>query len=226
MEDGVKQLRGEKYSRLIISTTLLNESEQTTSFFDSFTKELDSNLAGEYYLIGNSTMGYEMSQTFGNEMNRITLFTTIGIFIVVAIAFRSIIIPLILVLIIQGSVFATVSIIGMQGYSIHYLALLIVQSILMGATIDYGILFTTYYRENRTSIDSEHALIAAYNGSIHTILTSGLIMILVTGILSFAFPDPTVGQICQSISIGALCATILIVFILPGILAVFDKMVK
>ncbi len=225
MEDGVKQLRGEKYSRLIISTTLPNESGQTTSFFDSFTTELDNNLAGEYYLIGNSSMGYEMSKSFDDEMNQITLLTAISIFIVIAITFRSLIIPLILVLIIQGGVFATVSIIGLQGYSIHYLALLIVQSILMGATIDYGILFATYYREKRHSIDAEHALVAAYNSSIHTILTSGLIMILVTGILSFAFPDPTIGQICQSISIGALCATTLIVFILPGILAVFDKMV-
>ncbi|NCB52598.1 MAG: hypothetical protein EOM54_12075 [Clostridia bacterium] len=89
--------------------------------------------------------------------------------------------------------------------------------------IDYGILYTTYYRENRATMDVKNALIAAYNGSIHTLLTSGLIMILVTGILGNFFPNPTEGQICLSLSKGALSATILIVFILPGILATFDK---
>lgn len=70
---------------------------------------------------------------------------------------------------------------------------------------------------------AKEALAAAYNGSIHTILTSGLIMVLVTGAVGYLFSDPTIEQICQTISIGALCATLLILFVLPGLLAAFDK---
>lgn len=166
-------------------------------------------------------MQYEMSLTFQDELNAITLLTAVAIFIVVAITFRSLIIPLI----IQAGVYATVAIIGLQGYSIYFLALLIVQCILMGATIDYAILYTSYYREKRKTLEIEDALMAAYDGSIHTIFTSGLIIILLIGLVGYAFSNPTVGQICQTISKGALCATILIVFILPGILAVFDKLI-
>jgi predicted RND superfamily exporter protein len=186
---------------------------------------LKNNLAGNFYLIGNSAMNYEMEGSFGREMLIISLLTALSIFLVVLLTFRSFIIPTILILIVQCGVFITVAAIGLQGFSIYYLALLIVQSILMGATIDYGILFTNYYREKREVMDSKGALKAAYEGSVHTILTSGLIMILVTGIVGYCFEDPVVGQICRTIAIGALSASSLILFVLPGLLATFDRFV-
>ena len=101
--------------------------------------------------------------------------------------------------------------------------LTLIAFILMGATIDYAILFTNYYRESRKTMDIKEAIKAAYEGSIHTILTSGLIMILVTGSIGFSPVDPTIAQVCQTISIGALSATLLILFILPGVVATLDR---
>lgn len=95
----------------------------------------------------------------------------------------------------------------------------------MGTTIDYGILFTNYYREKRRILGVKEALREAYNGSIHTIMTSGLIIVLVVGIVGNCFSNPVIGQICKTLSTGALCASLLILFILPGLLATFDKMV-
>ncbi len=225
LEEGAAQLKSDEYSLLTLMTTLPDESEETTAFLDRLTAFCNEKLEGEYYLIGNSAMNYEMEQNFDSEMLLITLLTAIAIFIVVAVTFRSFIIPAILVLIVQCGVYITVSIIGLQGYSIYYLALLIVQCILMGATIDYGILFTNYYREKRAGMEAKEALAAAYHGSIHTILTSASIMVIVTGIIGYCFEDPTVGQICRTISIGALSATVLILFILPGLLVVFDRFI-
>lgn len=218
------QLKGPNYSILMLETTLPGESEETSEFLANLTSKCES-LDGNYYLIGNSPMNFEMEQNFGSEMLLITLLTAISIFIVVMLTFRSLLIPLILVLIVQCGVYVTVSASGLMGYSIYYLALVIVQCILMGATIDYGILFTNYYREKRKTMDIKQSLTEAYNGSIHTILTSGLILIIVTGIIGFSPVDPTVGQICQTISIGALSASLLILFILPGLLATFDKFI-
>lgn len=225
LDKGIAQLRGKNYSLLVLSTTLPGESEETTEFFKELTAKCDAELDGEYYLIGNSAMVYEMENTFDQELLLITLLTAISIFVVVAFTFKSFIIPLILVLIVQSGVFITVSVIGLQGLSIYYLALLIVECILMGATIDYGILFTSYYREMRDTMDIKNALIAAYKGSIHTILTSGSIMVLVTALVGRFFGNPTIEQIVSTVSIGCLSAIILILFILPGILALFDKWV-
>ena len=168
-------------------------------------------------------MSYEMEQSFDREMLLITLLTAISIFIVVAITFRSLSIPLILVLLVQTGVYVTMTVNGLMGYSIYYLALLIVQCILMGATIDYAILFTNYYRESRKTMDVKESITAAYKGSIHTILTSGLIMIVVTGAIGLSPVDPTIAQICQTVSIGALSATLLILFVLPGLVAALDR---
>lgn len=225
LEDGVSQMVGDKHSLMMIDTTLALENEETNSFIEKLMSDCDNALAHDYYVIGNSPMSYEMQQTFDKELLLITVLTAMAIFIVVAITFKKITIPLVLVLLVQTGVYITVFASGVRGYSMYYLALLVVECILMGATIDYGILFTNYYRESRKTMDVKEALSAAYDGSIHTILTSGLIMILVTGVLGFAPIDQTIAQICQTVSIGALSATVLILFVLPGLLAALDKSV-
>ena len=164
-----------------------------------------------------------MSRTFRSELNQITIITALAIFIVVVVTFRSVLIPILLVALIQTAVYATMVVISLSGSGIYYLALLMVQSILMGATIDYAILFTNYYREKRLEMSIPDALQEAFRGSLGTILTSGSIIILCTFILGYAFPNPTIGQICHTIAKGAAAALILVVFVLPGSLAALDK---
>ena len=224
LTDAVTQLRGGDYSRLVLTTTLPGESDETSAFIAQLTQDLDAATTGDYYLIGNSAMVYEMENSFDSEL-LITLLTAASIFLVVVLTFRSLVIPALLVLIVQCGVFITVTVVGLQGLEIYYLALLIVECILMGATIDYGILYTSYYREKRESMSVRDALIAAYRGSIHTVLTSGSIMVLVTAVVGKFFGNPTIEQICRTISIGAFSAILLILLFLPGMLALFDRWV-
>ena len=225
LTDAVTQLRGSNYSRLVLTTTLPGESDETSAFIAQLMQDLDAVTTGDYYLIGNSAMVYEMENSFDSELLLITLLTAASIFLVVVFTFRSLVIPALLVLIVQCGVFITVTVVGLQGLEIYYLALLIVECILMGATIDYGILYTSYYREMRESMSVRDALIAAYRGSIHTVLTSGSIMVLVTAVVGKFFGNPTIEQICRTISIGAFSAIILILLFLPGMLALLDRWV-
>lgn len=225
LEDGVRQLKGPHYSILMLASSIPVESEETESWYHGLTARLSEELTGDYHLIGSTPMNYEMKASFHKELTRITLLTALSIFLVVLLTFRSFLIPLILVCLVQCGVFITIATSGVLGYQAYYLSMLIVQCILMGATIDYGILFTNYYRENRQHYDLLESLKRSYRGSTHTILTSGLIIILVTGIVGFAPVDPTIGQICQTISIGTLSATLLILFVLPSLLAACDRFV-
>lgn len=225
LDDGVQQLKGEEHSRLTVTTKLPVESEKTSSFVKGLTELCNEKLSGEYHLIGNSIMVDEMESGFGREQLFITLLTAVSIFIVVALTFRSLAIPAILVLIVQCGVFITVSVLGTIGGSMYYLALLIVECILMGATIDYGILFTSYYREVRTTLSVKEAIVAAYKGSIHTILTSGTIMVLITAVIGPLFGNPTIEQIVRTLSVGCASAMFLILFVLPGILALCDRVI-
>ena len=225
LTDAVAQLRGSNYSRLVLTTTLPVESTETSAFISGLMRELDADTTGDYYLIGNSAMGYEMENSFHSELLLITLLTAVSIFLVVVFTFRSLIIPALLVLLVQCGVYITVMVVGLQGLEIYYLALLIVECILMGATIDYGILYTSYYREMRTHMSVRDALSAAYRGSIHTVLTSGSILVLVTAVDGRFFGNLAVEQICRTISIGAFAAILLILLFLPGVLALFDRWV-
>ena len=225
LDDGVQQLKGKAHSRLTVTTKLPVESEKTSALVKEMIELCDEKLSGEYHLIGNSIMVDEMESGFGREQLIITLLTAVSIFIVVALTFRSLAIPAILVLIVQCGVFITVSALGTLGGSMYYLALLIVECILMGATIDYGILFTSYYREMRATLPIKEAIVAAYKGSLHTILTSGTIMVLITAVIGPLFGNPTIEQIVRTLSVGCASAMFLILFVLPGILALCDRVV-
>lgn len=221
INSGVALLKGDNYSRLILRTTLPKDGDEMKAFFNNLPSALDEADA-EYYLIGESAMNYEMEKTFRTESIMITVLTIVAIFTVVALSLRNLVIPAILVAIVQCSIFITV--VAMHSTGVYYLALIIVQCILMGATIDYGILFTNYYRESRASMPPKEAVKNAYKGALHAILTSGLILILVTFVIGLLYSGMT-SVIVLAISIGALSASALILLVLPALLIVFDKAV-
>lgn len=225
LDSAKNMLVGPDHSLMMIYTTLPVESDETENFIRGLKRRLDEEAPGRYYLIGNSPMSVEMEDSFDAELLLITLLTAAAIFIVVAVTFRKLLIPVLLVSLVQCGVFMTITTTWLLGYSMYYLAIIIVQCILMGATVDYAILMTNYYREVRQTLEKDSALRETYEKSVHTVLTSGMFMILVTGALGFSPIDPTISQICQSIALGALSATLLVMFVLPGMLSALDRVV-
>ena len=219
-----RQLVGDKYSRMILSTHYATESPETFAFVQKIKDDLGQHVDSEFYVIGSSPMSYEISQTFDDEMTLITILTMVFIFVVVLFMFKSISIPAVLVLLIQCAVFLTMGIMSFWDDKIYFLALLIVQSILMGATIDYAILYTTYYLEFRQNLNKKEALIKSYKYSINTILSSSLILMLVTLVVGNFTTDAT-KKICLAISEGTFCSLILVLFLLPSLLAALDFLI-
>ncbi len=217
-----KLIVSDKYSRIVLNTKYDFETEDTYKFINSIHNKIKNK--DDIYVVGNSPMAVEMSKTFDQELNKITILTMIFIFIVVAITFKDLIIPLVLVLIIQTAVYITMSAISVTGGSVYFIALLIVQAILMGATIDYAIVYTSYYRESRLTLNIKDSIINAYNRSIHTIISSSSILIIVTLVVA-NFASAIAAKICETISQGTFASVILILFILPGVLATTDKLI-
>ena len=223
IEDAKELLIGDNYSRIVLNTKFAPETSETFEFIKNVKDMLKENLK-DVYVIGNSPMAYEISQTFDNELNTITIITMISIFAVVLFTFKSITIPVILVLTIQTAVYLTMGILSIIGENVYFISILIVQSILMGATIDYAILYTSYYLEHRKSEGIKESIIDSYNKSINTILTSSSILIIVTLIIA-NFASAIAAKICKTISEGTLCSTILILTLLPAVLACLDKLI-
>ncbi len=212
----------DKYSRAVLNTTYKQEGKETYEFVKDINKKLGKEKG--IYIVGVSPMAYEINKTFNSELNKITLITIIFIFIVVAFTFKDLIIPFVLVLMIQCAVYITMSYISITGGSVYFIAILIVQAILMGATIDYAIVFTSYYREGRLTKNVKDSILYAYNGSIRTIVSSASILIIVTLIVS-NFATAIAAKICETVSQGTFCALLLVLLILPGVLATCDKLI-
>lgn len=224
LSDGLAQMKNDRYSRIIILSTYPEESDATTAFLNRIDTLRAKHFENETYVVGASSLAHEIEHGFKSEQIKITLITAIAISIVVMMAFHSLLIPLLLVLLVQCAVYITIAIIGLQGNSIYYLAMLIVQSILMGATIDYAIVFSTYYRDSRKIFSIKESLQKAYAGSIYTIMTSGLILMIVTAVLGI-FTTQIISAVSTTIAIGALSSIVLILFVLPGTLAALDKLI-
>jgi len=224
VNEAKKLLVGPKHYRALIETELPAEGEATFALIKYIKDELGPKNKIDYYVLGDSAMAYEMSQSFSGEMDFITIVTMLAIFAVVVWTFKSVFVSMLLVLVIQCAVYIVMSYLSLTGSSIYFIALIIVQAILMGATIDYAILFTSYYKENRGyfKLGVKDALIATYNKSIGAILTSASILIIVTLIVG-RMASAIAAKICQSVSLGTFCATIIILFLLPALLATLDR---
>lgn len=225
LKDGLGQLRKEDHSLLVVLSSLPPESQQTYAFVDTLTALADARMPHAHYYVGESVMYAEMRGGFDHEMNVVSLLTILAIFLIVAVTFRSVIVPTILVVTVMTAVYVNVVVAGLVTGQMLYLAYLIVQAILMGATIDYGILFANYYRENRKTMLQVDAVCAAYRGSIRTILTSGLIMVLGPGAMAMFIDDLMISNIVGCLAVGAFVAVVLTLTVVPAVLVALDKWV-
>jgi len=225
MQDGLGQLRKADHSLLVVLSSLPAESPETYAFVDTLTVMADARMEHEHYYVGESVMYAEMRGGFDHEMEVVTLLTILSIFLIVALTFRSVIVPTILVVTVMTAVYMNVVVAGIVTGQMLYLAYLIVQAILMGATIDYGILFANYYREGRKTMLQVDAVCAAYRGSIRTILTSGLIMVIGPGAMALFIDDLMISNIVGCLAVGAFVAVLLTLTVVPAVLVALDKWV-
>ena len=225
MQSGVGMLRGNDHSLCVVLTDYPAESDATYAFEDTLERLEKRYLPSGSNMIGESVMYSEMKNGFSHEMMIVTILTILAIFLIVAITFRSVIVPAILILTVMTAVYVNVVCCGIISGEMLYLAYLIVQSILMGATIDYGILFANYYREKRRTLPARESIFESYKGSIRTIMTSGLIMVVAPAAMALLTDNVMIRNIVGAIAIGAFVAIILILVLLPGVLMVFDRWV-
>ena len=225
LSSGTDILRGEECSLALTLTSYPAESDQTHEFVGRMQDMVDGTLSGEHYLIGESVMYKELKDGFPAELVFLTILTVVAIFIIVALTFKSLLIPVILILTVMSGVYVNVYACGAGGKTMLYLSYLIIQGLLMGATIDYSILFTGYYRHCRRIMGVRKSLAVTYYRTVNSILTSGLIITIVPFVMSHVVKDQLTASIMHSLSMGALAVILLILFVMPGVLAALDPLV-
>lgn len=232
IDDGRNQINenkgmmsGEKYNRMMVSLAVPMEGEETFSLVGKMKEKAGNTFSGDTWLVGDSGMGYEMNVGFSDELNFVTILTIVSILIVVLFTFRSLVSSVTLVAVIQSAVFIITAIVSQMGVTVNYIALILVQCILMGSTIDYGILFVSNYREVRREKDRKEAIGIAMNLSIRTIMTSSLILFTCCMTVGLIMTQKIISQTCSVIAYGVLCSVILVVFVLPALVYMLDRFI-
>lgn len=227
LEDGKKQLLGENYSRLVLELNLPEESDETFAFLDTIKGEAKKYYGDGIYLVGNSTSDFDLSATFGQDNLLISILSALFVMLILLFTFRSAGIPIILIIVIEGSIWMNFSFPFMQNKPLFFLSYLVVSSIQMGANIDYAIVVTNRYQNLRH--EGKETLAAARDAIVQafpTILTSGSILAaagIVIGILS---TDAAISSIGVCLGRGTLISILLVMLILPQLLILGDKIIE
>ncbi len=219
------QLQGEKYSRIIVVADVIDESKETTFLLDKM-KETGLKYYDDVVLVGEPTVATDLRSSFQNDNIKISIMTALFVMIILLFTFRSVGLPFMLILTIQGSIFINFSFPYLTDTNLFFLSYLIVSAIQMGATIDYAILITNRYQSLKTGMSKNEATIEALNQAFPTIFTSGTILTTAGYLIGNMSTDPIVGGIGFALGRGTLISIILVLTILPQILNVGDYLIE
>ncbi|WP_226391876.1 efflux RND transporter permease subunit [Ructibacterium gallinarum] len=225
LSDARAQLEGENYARLIFTYSGDIESEENVQLMEEIRKE-----AKRYYsnpiLASNTISSQDLKGSFTGDNNKINLLTLLAVIVILLFTFQSSVVPFILVLTIQGSIWMNFSFPYLTGTKLYFLGYLVVSSIQMGATIDYAIVFANRYLELKKTMDPQKAAVQALNEAFPTVFTSGSIMTVAGFLIGFKSSDPTIGSLGLCLGRGTLISIILVMLVLPQLMVLCDKLIE
>lgn len=224
-ENTLSQLISKNYSRMVLSVDVPYEGEDAFSLVEQVRDIAQKYYSDTYYLAGEGVSTYDLMETVTNDMVKVNLMAIAAVFIVLLLSLRSISLPIVLVLSIETAIWINLSIPYFMDTTIFYIAYLIISSIQLGATVDYAILMTDQYKENREMMNKKAAVIQIISDVTVSILTSGSVLTVVGLLLGYITTNQLLGQLGIFIGRGAILSLIIVLFVLPGLLYLFDPLI-
>ncbi|MCR5303175.1 MAG: MMPL family transporter [Lachnospiraceae bacterium] len=221
-----EQLQGENYSRMLVYLNLPEESQETQDFIDKMHDMAHEYYDGEVYAAGECVSQYDLKKTFARDNLVVTIVSILVVLVVLLFTFKSAGMPVLLIAVIQGSIWINFSVPSLMHDNIFFLSELIVSSIQMGANIDYAIVIAGRYTELRATKGKHDSIVETMNASFPTIVTSGT-MLAVAGILIGKLTsDGAIYGIGQCLGRGTIISILITMFVLPQILMVGDTIIS
>ena len=220
-----KMLLGPNYSRMLLTVNLPTESEESSRFVEYLSAQVKDIFGDGAYVAGEIATTDDLIKAFDDDNRLISIFTVVSIFLIILLVFKSVSLPVILVAVIQGAIWIAMSMSLLGSGSMFFMSYIMSMCILMGATIDYGILFSTTYVRNRETLDKKESLYAALDTAMPTIFTSGIILMICGFIVGLIASQTSISSVGFLLFRGTLVSTILITLVLPALLYLLDKFV-
>ena len=177
-------------------------------------------------LIGEAPCTKDLIEITDEDFKTVSIVSIGAIFVIIALVFKSVSLPIILVAVIEFAIFINMGIPAYTHTTLPFIASIVIGTIQLGATVDYAILMTTKYKKLRyNGADKKEAIATALRSSIQSIIVSALSFFAATfGVGMYSNID-MISSLCILMARGAIISMFVVIFILPSMFMIFDKLI-
>ncbi len=227
LHDAQLQLSTDNYSRMLVYLNLPEEAEETYAFFDVIKDEMANYYDRDsFYIVGNSTSNLDLSSSFARDNIIISVLSALFVIVILFFTFQSAGLPVLLIVVIEGSIFMNFSFPYLQNMGLYFLGYLVVSSIQMGANIDYAIVISSRYLSLKQEMPPKKAIVESLNQAFPTIITSGTILAAAGVLIGQLSSDGVISSIGTCLGRGTIISIFLVMGVLPQILLLGDMIVE
>lgn len=220
-----KELISDNYQLMVINSKYKVASDEMAGQIDSIksiVKKYDKNAM----LIGEAPCTNDLISITDKDFKVVNFISIFAIFIIIALVFKSISLPIILISVIEFAIFINLGIPCYTGTVLPFIASICISTIQLGATVDYAILMTTRYKRERSSgKGKKEAIKIAHQTSMSSVVVSALGFFAATFGVGLYSKIDIIGSLCGLMARGAIISLLVVMFILPAAFMIFDKVI-
>ena len=221
-----QQMKNENYTRMVVYLNLPEESQETFEFLTTIRQILGKYYDSDYYVVGNSTSSRDLAASFAGDNLLISVLSSLLVILVLLFTFQSVGLPILLIVVIQGSIWINFSFPTITNTPLYFLGYLIVVAIQMGANIDYAIVISSHYQDLKTRMPHKEAMVQALNEAFPTVCTSGGIMASAGLLIGSQSAQPVISIMGNCLGRGTIISLILVLGVLPSVLVLGDSIIE
>lgn len=224
--DAKAQLQGREYCRILLYLDIASVEDEAVAMVSTLHNMAAERFGDDVYVVGEVTSTRDMQDFFQRDLILTSVLSALFVFIVTLFTFRSFGLSLLVVAVIQGSIWINFSFPFSDTTPMFFVAYMIVSSIQMGANVDYAIVLSNRYLQLREVKSRRAAASGALNGALPTLLTSGTILTMAGYLLGYITSEQTTSAIGIALGRGTLISMLLVLFVLPQMLIWGDKFIS
>ena len=224
-ENTLSKLEGDEYARMVVSVRAAYEGDAAFNLVDRIRGIAQDYYPDEWLLAGEGVSTTDLMQTISEDKEKVDVIAVLAVLLVLILATRSLSLPIILVFVIETSIWLNFAVPYFTGQSEFYIAYLIVSTIQLGVTVDYAILITDRYKEDRQRMGKKEALRSAIESCTVAVSTSGIVLTVVGFLLSVVSSHGILAQLGHFLGVGVLMSLLAVLFVLPGFLYACDGLI-
>lgn len=219
LADAKAQLQGEHYSRMLVYSDTPVQSDESYALISEIHGIAGQYYGGDVYVTGSATASRDLEESFSTDNVMVSALSALFVVLVIMLVFRSAGLSLLLIVVIQGSIWLNFSISYFTNRPVFFVGYLIVSAIQMGANIDYAIVVSNRYLDLRQkNVSRRKSIRLALNGALPTLITSGSILVIAGLLIGFISTESIISVIGLVLGRGTIISLLLVLFVLPQML--------